>query len=807
MKATDKPSQLKALMRVACLLVPLGIAQDGLARGPSGGTVTLIRDNYGTPHVFGSTDASLWYGVGYAMAQDRLWQAELLRRTARGTTAELFGPDALGGDITLRALNGTDAGRIAQFEAASEEVKQALTGYTAGINAYIAEARSAGTLPVEFSTFGVTPEEWQPTDSIHILQTLWLDFAAGGGEELTNANHLQELIAINGPDAAAAIFADTHWLDDPDSPTIVPADGALNPARRGAGLKSGKAAPLAVDASKIQNKLDDLRSNLRRVGLGSGSSSNALVLGPELSASGRPLLLGGPQVSYTTPLLAHEIGIHDGTHNIFGVMVAGIPVTLVGVSEDISWTTVTGGTDNQDFYAEVVNPANPQQYWFNGEWRDYDCRVETFRVAGAPAVNQTICVSVHGPVLGTAPGLSFSMKTAGRGKDVQSYQAYLDMTRTRSVQEAREALRPFPYNLSHVSADRRGNIAYWLLGDIPIRAPGDNPWLPHDGTGAAEWQGFIPWEDMPWTVNPDQGWIAAWNNRPRVGWKNSRIDFWDYGPVQRVLTLQNLVSQLEPGTATIETVEQINRLVGWTNQTPSNDARNVFAPPLLGTLLSYLDTGADPRLPAIAALLNSWDRQQRDLEPMDGFYDSPAVAIFNTWWSTLTERVFGDDLGPVVMPALENTVGSLVYRLLDPGAALPLAHDYLDGETAVQAVTASLVEALDTLGAEYASADPADWLQPIAEIVWSPIPGAGSVPNTIWMNRGTYNYIIQHGPGQNFIGQSVLAPGQSGDSASPHFDDQLDLYASWRYKPMRLKRSDLNGVIESVTKLKVDMGD
>ncbi|GGO87184.1 penicillin amidase [Marinobacterium nitratireducens] len=790
------------LVRLSCALLPLAFATGVEAATPKEGEVTILRDNYGTPRVYGSTDASLWYGVGYAMAQDRLWQAELLRRTARGTTAELFGPPALGGDITLRTLTGPEEGRIAQFEAATEEQKLIFTAYTDGINAYIAEAIRTGTLPQEFSAFGFEPEEWSPTDSINILQMLWLDVATGGGEELANAAQLQQLIAINGPEEGAKIFADTHWLEDPDAPTIVPANGALNPAHPGAGIGHGKPVLPAADFTKIQSRLDDLRSNLRRVGMGSGSSSNAAVIGPKLSATGRPLLMGGPQVGYSSPQLGHEMGIHYSGYDTFGVGVAGLPLTVVGVSTDMSWTTVTGGTDNSDIYAEVVNPDNPQQYRFNGEWLDYDCRLETFGVAGAPDTGKTICESVHGPVLGTAPGLAFSLKIAGRGKDLQSHEAYLGMIRAGSVQEAQESLKNFPYNLSLVSADRRGNIAYWHLGEIPLRAPDDNPWLPHDGTGNAEWQGFVPWEDMPRTVNPEQGWISAWNNKPRAGWQNSRMDFWNWGPVHRASTLTDYLSQLEPGTATIETLEELNRFAGWTNQTPSNAARNIFAPPLLGELLSRVDTGADPRLPAIAELLGNWDMQQLDLEPMggDGYYDSPAVAIFNTWWPALTTRVFGDELGPQVMPALGSTLGNLVYRLLVDGVALPLQHDYLDGESAEQAVTAALVDALNQLTTEYASSDPGGWLQPVATIDWKPI-GLGAVPDTVWMNRGTYNYIIQHGPGNNFIGQSVMAPGQSGDSQSPHFEDQLELYQSWEYKPMRLTRSGLNGAIESVIRL------
>ena len=116
-------------------------------------------------------------------------------------------------------------------------------------------------------------------------------------------------------------------------------------------------------------------------------------------------------------------------------------------------------------------------------------------------------------------------------------------------------------------------------------------------------------------------------------------------------------------------------------------------------------------------------------------------------------------------------------------------------------MTGSLTTALNVLTVQYASPDPADWAQPIAEIVWEPL-GAASVPNTIYMNRGTYNQIVHLGPGPELYGQNVVAPGQSGDPFSPHFSDQLSLYATWTYKPMRLNRADLEGHIESVTKLR-----
>lgn len=129
-----------------------------------------------------------------------------------------------------------------------------------------------------------------------------------------------------------------------------------------------------------------------------------------------------------------------------------------------------------------------------------------------------------------------------------------------------------------------------------------------------------------------------------------------------------------------------------------------------------------------------------------------------------------------------------------------MLHDYLGAETVTDALTGALVDALDMLTTQYGSADPANWLQPAAMIHWSPI-GAGSVPDTIWMNRGTYNQIVHLGMGPKLYAQNVIAPGQSGDPFSPHFADQLALYATWTYKPMRLARPDLKDYTESITRL------
>jgi penicillin amidase len=793
-----KTHVFKLLLAVSVVaLTATAVPTPTYASSPSNGQVTIIRDEYGVPHVYGSTFESAWYGVGYAQGQDRLWQAEVLRRTATGTAAELFGPSAVGGDVLARTIFGPPERRDALFEGASTETQTIFKSYVAGMNAWIEEATANGQLPVEYGAFGVSPRLWTIDDSVALAMVILNNFGEFGGEELTNAAHLQELIARFGPEEGAKVFSDTHWLDDPSATTTVPDEGAVGSVRRGAAPKAALPAGFSQALEQFNVAQAAWARNLERAGLKKGQASNALVIAPKLSADGHALLLGGPQMGYSAPQINHEMGIHVTGLDVTGINIAGMPGIFIGVAKEHTWTMTSGISDNNDIYVEVLNPTNPGQYLFLGEFRDFDCRIETILVRGAPSIQQPICESLHGPVLGSAPGLAFTLKSAARGLEMQGFEVFFGMMKARSIEDFAAALSQAIYNFNVLYADARGNIAYWHVGKIPIRADGDNPWLPHDGTGVAEWQGFIPWEEMPHALNPEQGWLTSWNNKPAPGWENSTPGFGSFGPVHRVNTLVNLLEQIPPSSATLETVAAINQQTGWTTDTPSGNAHFVVVSTLLDDMLAHVDIKADGRLPGIMGLLEMWDWLQVDSDG-DGRYDNPAVAVFNTWWQAINDRVFADDLGSATD---RNVVGNLTARMLDDEPALPLLHDYLGGETVAEAMTGALIDTVDALTDQYGSSDPDDWLQPAALIHWSPT-GAGSVPDTIWMNRGTYNQIVHLGMGPKLFALNVVSPGQSGDPFNPHFADQLGLYATWTYKPMRLTRYDLKDHTESVIHLK-----
>lgn len=760
--------------------------------------VTIVRDERGVPHVHARDVRSLFYGVGYAQGQDRLWQAETLRRAATGTLAEWFGPGSLASDVQTRTLFGPPSRRAAALAGASAEVQTIFQAFADGMNAWIDEATTSGRLPLEYAAFHVAPRPWTTDDSVAVFMLLGSQFGWFGSDELDNAAEYGSLVARLGPAEAARAFADTHWLEDPSAPTTGWAQGTRGRGHR-ASPPSALPAGIGEAAREAREKREAAEEARGDFGLRRGPMSNAVLIGPRLSADGRPLLLGGPQMGYSAPQINHEMGLHGAGFEVTGIQIAGWPLVVIGVGKGYAWSLTSGGTDNSDIFMEALDPANPGRYRFQGEWKALDCRAEQIAVAGGAPVAQTLCRSVHGPVVGVQGATAFTLANTTYGREMESYEGWLNVSRARSLREFEQRLSTIAYNFNVMYADAEGNIAHWHIGRFPVRAADANPFFPQPGDGSSEWQGTVPWGDQPHSRNPRQGWLASWNNKPGPGWKNSSAGFWAWGPVQRVNTLRNLLSQVKPHSATPETLSAINRQAGLTTQTPSDAAHAVFVSTLLGRMLEAVDASADPRLPAALALLASWDWLQKD-DDGDGRYDSPAVALFNGWWTRARASLFEPKLGA----GLDGSVyGQLLFRLLEgPAAALPLQADYLGGRALGGVLTASLTETLDALAAEYGSADMSAWLQKRAEIFWKP-GGIGAVPNTLWMNRGTYNQIVHLGEGEEMEAWNVVSPGQSGDFRSPHFADQLPLYAGWTYKPMRLTRRDQLRHAESVTRLAV----
>ncbi len=768
---------------------------------PAAGQVRIIRDEYGVPHIYARTARALFFGEGYAVGQDRLWQAELLRRTGTGTLAaapRIGGPGSVRADLEAREYSGGEAGLRRLFASLPSAAQIAIGAFSDGMNAWIAAATKAGKLPPEYARIGLKPRPWTPGDVLGTWFAIEGQYGSFGGDEVSNAEQLAAWTRSLGRPGADRIFADTHWLNDSSAPTTIPGRGAAQPpvypgARWPAGPPS--LSPGLLHAAWAQQQAS--QAALAGAGQGSHWHSNAVLISGRMARGGAPLLLGGPQAEYSAPQTFMEIGLHGAGYDVTGVTIPGTVAVEIGVGGHDAWTVTSGGTDNTDWYADRISPRHPGRYLFDGRWQPYACRTEVIDVYHQRAHRFRVCDGRHGPVVAASGDTALALKDAGAEGIGGSIAGFLRLDTARSLGRFEAALPEFAGSFNIFYAGQGGTIGYWQVGHVPLRAPGDDPFLPHSGTGGDEWHGFLPWRQLPHVLNPARGWIANWTTKPEAGWPNSAAGFLDWGPVQRVQALDRQLTRLRPGQVTVAGLERINRIAGQTAESPVGNELNIPVHQLLPRLLRVLRPRSDRRLQAAAALLAGWNGQRTDRNH-DGRYDQPAVTIWQAWYPAFVNRVFATELGTVASGDTDSSMlSNLAVRLLEGrSAALPLHYDYLHGEPAWRAATITLRATLASLTARYHSADTDRWLLPVVRTRWQPL-GLGHVASTPWMNRGTYNQVVRLGPGRALTAVNVDPPGESGLAGSPYFADQLRLYANWRHKPMRLSAAALRGHVTS----------
>src|SRR5262245_54475925 len=198
-----------------------------------------------------------------------------------------------------------------------------------------------------------------------------------------------------------------------------------------------------------------------------------------------------------------EIGLHGAGYDVTGVTIPGTVAVQVGVGAHDAWSVTSGGTDNSDWYADTIDPAgHPGQYLFDGRWQPYACRTGTIDVYHRPARHYRVCQGRHGPVNATSGHTTLALRDAGADGIDGTITGFLAVDAARSLAQFAAALPRFAGSFNFLYADQAGNIAYWQVGHVPVRAPGDNPFLVHPGTGGDEWRGFLPWPAMPHVINP-----------------------------------------------------------------------------------------------------------------------------------------------------------------------------------------------------------------------------------------------------------------------------------------------------------------
>ncbi|MCC6729034.1 MAG: penicillin acylase family protein [Chthonomonadales bacterium] len=791
-----------AFSLLACLLHAVALsplparAQAPVTLRVGGDTVDVLRDRYGVPHIFARTARGLFYGNGYAVAQDRLGQMELYRRTAKGEMAGLVGKQALAADRETRIDGYTEAEREAQLARLDAEGREALRAYADGVNARIAERRAAGAIwepagfPGKLDPAALRP--WKETDSIAIGQMMARRFGGDEGGELRNMLILTFLKnAMKGD--AWKLFNDALWRNDPASPTTIPpgADGRpwpgtphwadptgkRIPPHAPFGGRSGppRRLPARFDMGAARRAADLLDQTARmalarRYGLMQKWGSYCFAVTAARSATGSAILVGGPQMGLRTPQIAHEVHLSGAGYDCIGMGFAGVPGVLIGHNRHIAWSTTTGVNDQTDVFVETLDPADHTRYRFRGAWRSMEKRVETIAVAGGDPVALDVYRTVHGPVVqwDRAHHIAYSRKASYWDRELDTFAAIARFQRARTVAEFGRACALVSTSHNWFCADQQGSIGFWFTGRTPLRDPRVDPRLPTPGDGTREWRGILPFEKQPHIINPKQGFLANWNNKPAVWWDNFDTPAWGEvfhnGRIAQLLAAKRRVSP--------EDMRGILLDIG------TNDYAAQVMLPMLNAALARRAASLSPAARQAAAYLAAWDHHATE--------GSVAKTLFDAWIGQVREDLFLKPFGFIRLAGsglfdLAMQPSLIVHVLSGPRSTVPVQYDYLKGRAPDAVMAAALNRAVARLE-EGRGPRMALWTYTRGMVDFAPLP---PIPAT---DRGTY---IQRVELTRPVptGVSILPPGQSEDPSSPHFGDQRELAGWFFFKRMLTDRA------------------
>jgi len=488
--------------------------------------VTVERDRWGVPHIRAGSLEDLAEAQGYVMAQDRLWQMDLLRRVARGQLSEILGARTLKIDESFRTYGFAHA---AERDATllDAESRRVMDAYARGVNEFIGQHKN--NLPLEFSLLHYQPTPWLPSDTLAISGYMYRTLADTWERELNRAKVTERAGAERARDLFSEEAAMDHFVvgdpkviddgsqrsaahaDDEEDDDDMEPDAVLKASRGGSG--SGETAESDADltsaiAESIQGFLHESRNEIRQ-----GLGSNNWVVSGAHTATGKPLLANDTHLELSIPPIWYEMHLTAPGWNVKGFTLPGAPMIIIGHNDRVAWGFTNNGADVQDLYVETFNPGAPDEYRVKGAWTKAQIIDEIIHVKGQPDEHLKVIVTRHGPVVHREGDKAYALRwTATEPGGLAN--SYNWLGKARNWKEFREIMkRVWGPGQNAVYADVDGNIGYVMAARVPIRKKGHGEVPVPGDTDDYEWSGYIPFEQLPQALNPESGLIATANAR------------------------------------------------------------------------------------------------------------------------------------------------------------------------------------------------------------------------------------------------------------------------------------------------------
>jgi len=767
--------------------------------------VDIVRNNANVPHIFGATDADIYFALGFAHAQDRLWQMTMLRRTAQGRLSEVFGERTLKIDELLRRY---DLYSLASQSVAAQDqaTQEALNAYARGVNAWIGEVNenALGRGAPEFFFFTNEIAAWQPADSIALIKLMALQLSGHLENEVLRARSSMLLpearlrdIMPDAPGTAVTALPDYASLMPNPPPGGFPQRQALDP------LSPFKSGALA-------------------------GASNAWAAAPERSAAHGSLLANDPHLAFTAPTLWYLARLDFASGGVIGATLPGVPAVLIGRSDALGWGLTSSYLDDQDVVMERINPDNNEQYDSGAGWKDFVTRRSIITVKDQGPITITLRWSDAGPVLPgshynlatvTPPGHVAALEWTALSANDTSMTAAIRIMKSRSVPDAIEAGRLFVAPSQNLMLADKNGIALQLIGAVPNRNPAHETMGRMPATGDKlqnRWSGTQPYEKNLQVLNPSSGLLGNTNNKTTDAAFPDNISF-HWGDTHRIQRWLTLMKTREVHTresfieAQLDTVSPVARsvlpLIGgelWFNSTPS----------LVGTPERQREQALE--------LLAEWNGEMNE--------HLPEPLIYAEWLRVLQDRLIKDELGPLadsfshvdavfVERVFRNTDGASKWCDVIQSAAI---------ETCTDIARVALDEALLRLSERYGR-NIETWRWGDAHQATHDHPVLGNVPllryfvnlrqstsggdSTLMRGRTSGEdpdpFLNVHGAGYRGVydfadpdsSVFILSTGQSGHPLSRHYDDLGVLWRRGEYIPMSLDPELARAAAVGVTRL------
>jgi penicillin amidase len=755
----------------------------------------IAVDRWGIAHIRANNETDLFFLQGFNAARDRLWQIDLWRKRGLGLLAEDFGPGYLAQDHAARHFlyRGDMAAEWVSYAA---DTKAICTAFSAGINAYIALCTDEPErLPPEFTLFETSPKHWQPEDVVRIRSHA---LTRNGISEILRAN----VMALADAETDLLRFE----LDPPVEPTLADGLSLQDIPLEATRLFKLATAPVTFDPSRLSATLDeawnwtevtDLGEVVQRV---AEEGSNNWAVHGSRTLSGRPILASDPHRAHAVPSLRYLVHLEAPGLNVIGTGEPSAPGISIGHNGRTAFGLTIFGADQEDIYVYETKEGSPDLYRHGDGWESIAREEQAFAVKGHPDQLLTLSFTRHGPVLHEDPirHRAIAIRSVWHSPGSAAYLGSLSYMRSTSVQDfAGHMGRWGSPSVNHVSADLDGTIGWFTAGFTPVR----HNWhglLPVPGDGSHDWDGFLPPDQLPRTVNPQAGFVASANemNLPADRGPNAPSIGHEWAEISRAKRIAQVLAN--------DTAHTLAASMALQTDVYSRPAAIITG--LLADITGRLP--ADPRHAVLLSLFKGWDHR------LD--VGSAPAAMFEVWWMK--------HLRPALLARFAPN--DTVRQLLLPGDFDRLLALLQAPEPAwsAQERDALMVSSLEKGWADCAArlgADPAKWrwgdlhkalfehaasrVKPTVDDAWNvgplPVGGSRSTPmhaayrmSDFGVNAGaSVRLVMDVGDWDNCV--CVNTPGQSGDPRSPHYGDLSEIWAQGDYVPLLYSRDKVDAAV------------